>query len=698
MEDEWEDYTNASAWEELQHDVEEILIHWGLKNKGVVTHLDDDDEDIKKGTTHHSNNDPPPQGSDSTPPNTNSTNPHPDNPHNYTTDSGTMAGIQGGEIHWRAREWSVGGESTHNRLPPTTYRLTLYYGNVKAGLPRWTPGQEHLTPTMLSMLDTRQDFQLGRPFVHRIFGLSHFLIFCDVNDDTRPPNQLLSVVSVALNQCNCTLPVFVPVQERTRKYYVGLSVPGSRGAITIRYESDEAHNNPNPLLTHLSGLSTFLKRKVRRCLSQRSGGGGGGGGGGGKGSMGSGGDNGHTEQRMELDITHAVRWIWTGRTKKEHDDEWRRPFFMFSTPPSLLDVYLSRDNAAMFVKRDQQRRQRRRRRRQRRRQSHHSHHSDHSDYSDGSSSDGNSEDDQDREDDDDFSRATFSSMYMDREYWGPCCDPLNQCWIFATWPKFPEGAFVETEEYTSLNCDQAPEWYVRCHPNKNINMDSLHNDAATTGGGGGSGDGGINMATTHQIRMVRTPDKEHTPWTFMLHSMVALWKDQVHEENNNSDGDRERKRNCLSYVRFSKEDEEELEETEEENTDQEEFFDAKRILHRVQRWMNACQLDHDTTPHAPTPASRSLLQSRPTLSSFEVCHLLTELFCPSLLATRSGQKEYNTDDEEEKNKETYTAPRQGSLPMLLSIRLAALASSRGLGCFATGWCVHSLCVVIGLFN
>ena len=89
-----------------------------------------------------------------------------------------------------------------NRLPPTTYRLTLYYGNVKAGLPRWTPGQEHLTPTMLSMLDTRQDFQLGRPFVHRIFGLSHFLIFCDVNDDTRPPNQLLSVVSVALNQCN----------------------------------------------------------------------------------------------------------------------------------------------------------------------------------------------------------------------------------------------------------------------------------------------------------------------------------------------------------------------------------------------------------------------------------------------------------------------------------------------------------------
>ena len=138
--DDWEDFTNASEWEELQHNVEQILISWGLRNKGVVTHLDDNNDN----TT--------------------------------TTASGSMDGIQGGTIQWRSHEISVGTD-THHRLPPTTYRLTLYYGNVAAGLPRWSPGQEHLTPTMLSLLDTRQDFQLGKPFVHRIFGLSHFLIF-----------------------------------------------------------------------------------------------------------------------------------------------------------------------------------------------------------------------------------------------------------------------------------------------------------------------------------------------------------------------------------------------------------------------------------------------------------------------------------------------------------------------------------------
>ena len=69
----------------------------------------------------------------------------------------------------------------------------------------------------------------------------------------RPPNQLLSVASVALNNCDCTLPIFIPTQERTRKYYVGMSVPGSRGAITIRYESDEMRLNPNSMLTNLSG-------------------------------------------------------------------------------------------------------------------------------------------------------------------------------------------------------------------------------------------------------------------------------------------------------------------------------------------------------------------------------------------------------------------------------------------------------------
>ena len=37
-------------------------------------------------------------------------------------------------------------------------------------------------------------------------------------------------------------------------------------------------------------------------------------------------------------------------------------------------------------------------------------------------------------------------IYMDRNVFGPCCDPIAQLWIFASWPRFPEGAFVENHD------------------------------------------------------------------------------------------------------------------------------------------------------------------------------------------------------------------------------------------------------------
>ena len=458
--DDWEDFTNASEWEELQHNVEQILISWGLRNKGVVTHLDDNNDN----TT--------------------------------TTASGSMDGIQGGTIQWRSHEISVGTD-THHRLPPTTYRLTLYYGNVAAGLPRWSPGQEHLTPTMLSLLDTRQDFQLGKPFVHRIFGLSHFLIFQDVNDATRPSNQLLSIMTISLNQCNCTLPVFVPVKDNQRKYYRGISVPGSRGAITIRYESDESIVSNTSMLTTLSGLSEFLRRKVKQtlqnnnynhrtdrlgenCLDDSSG----------------------EKELMKLSITHAVRWIWTGRTNRnELEDEWRRPFYLRSDPPSTLDLLIGRSNQCNTWN---------------------SYYSSFNSFSsnhissNSSSSNSNSNSNSTRHEEE---------IYMDRNVFGPCCDPIAQLWIFASWPRFPEGAFVENHDYTSLNSDQAPEWYVRCHPNKNMNSSNLLDleiemeDAIENNGGK------LNSRYLSEMDI----DPTYVPWTSMLHSIIVFNSDIIEE-------------------------------------------------------------------------------------------------------------------------------------------------------------------------
>jgi hypothetical protein len=655
---EWEDYTNASEWEQLQHSVEQVLISWGLRNKGVVTHLDDDDDDDDEDDDNDNDNiDNDNSGNDTTNKGAAS-----------ASSSGTMEGIQGGTIRWRSREISTGSSlnTQHHRLPPATYRLTLYYGNVKAGLPRWSPGQEHLTPTMLSMLDTRQDFQLGRPFVHRIFGLSHFLLFCDVNDDTRPPNQLLSVVTVALNQVDCTLPVFVPVQERMRKYYVGLSVPGSRGAITIRYESDERPSNPNPMLTTLSGLSEFLRRKVRRSLQQQQQ---------------------HqettlystgtlqtttmahqqhpqqyrqqqqtTQQHLQtLTITHAVRWIWTGRTRREHDDEWRRPFYCHSHPFSELDLLLGRKKELQEEQQEE--------------------------------------------------NEEYYHHVMDRGVWGPCCDPVAQLWIFATWPKFPEGAFVESEEYSSLNSDQAPEWYVRCHPSKHIApLEEEEEEEEEEEGDKAENEQRKGM---YGEQNNNAHNSMYVPWTALLSCTLSAWKEttavSMEEDTASSTGIGDGGTNTpWTYMQW------------EECQEHENFVTAERtwgsgsdggsdgsgsdgsgsgsgdrriaenVRGRMRVWMHSEQEREQQSRHSDSSDRRRRRQrtkrSEIIASAEELSILLEQIFTP-LDQTITNQDSHDSHDSHDN--QHYTA----TLSSYLSLQLATLCRDHhGVSSLSALWC------------
>ena len=45
--------------------------------------------------------------------------------------------------------------------------------------------------------------------------------------------------------------------------------------------------------------------------------------------------------------------------------------------------------------------------------------------------------------------------------WGPFDDPVRSFCIFSIWPRFPEGAFVENEGFSSLNAEQCPQWWLR---------------------------------------------------------------------------------------------------------------------------------------------------------------------------------------------------------------------------------------------
>ena len=447
--DDWDDFTNASPWEELQQDVEQALLAWGLQDVGVVRHASQSDADTDNPTNGKGYSSP------------------------WKVNTGVLEGINGGKLHWKsvdicasergnarlrglssdrfheagrnsetngstsgtpgrtlldAVKRSTNGNRSYNPAGnASTYRLTLYYGNPKAGLPKWASDQKHLTPTMLSLLDFRQDFRLGEPFIFRCFGLSHFLLFRDVHNDACPPNQLLSIVSVALSNINCTLPVFVPLQETTRRYYAGIATPGNQGgSTTIHFETDQTKPIPSSLC-RLEGLTRLLKGKIsmvssgeERARSHSSG----------SMSMKNGADQRHI---TKLSLEHAVRLIWTARTSsitKDTEAAKDNSKFSFLWRKSrhhggilLKDLGIETKSRIPSPRRDKMEKR--------------------------------------------FAAAKVYKKCVPPT-WGPISDPLQQIWVFALWPRFPDGAFIENDNYTSLRATQAPEWWVRCSGNNSV--------------------------------------------------------------------------------------------------------------------------------------------------------------------------------------------------------------------------------------
>ena len=91
--DEWDDFTNASPWEELQRDVEQVLLAWGLRNRGAVTCVA---ETVPGGM-------PAPESSGGGAGGLGGRGV------SWPTSSGTMDGIHGGKIRWKSVEMTSGG-------------------------------------------------------------------------------------------------------------------------------------------------------------------------------------------------------------------------------------------------------------------------------------------------------------------------------------------------------------------------------------------------------------------------------------------------------------------------------------------------------------------------------------------------------------------------------------------------------------
>lgn len=80
--------------------------------------------------------------------------------------------------------------------------------------------------------------------------------------DQNEAGLLLSALTIALNNCNCTVPAFVPVLEPSRGTWIGTAVPGATGNVSIVFETDSVPElNPNQ--SCISGLLDFFKLKLQ---------------------------------------------------------------------------------------------------------------------------------------------------------------------------------------------------------------------------------------------------------------------------------------------------------------------------------------------------------------------------------------------------------------------------------------------------
>ncbi|KAG6590857.1 Rab3 GTPase-activating protein catalytic subunit [Phytophthora cinnamomi] len=84
----------------------------------------------------------------------------------------------------------------------------------------------------------------------------------DIHVDQNEAGMLLSALTMALNNCNCTIPAFVPVFEPSRGTWIGSAVPGATGNVSMSFDTDSVPElNPNQ--SCISGLLDFFKVKLQ---------------------------------------------------------------------------------------------------------------------------------------------------------------------------------------------------------------------------------------------------------------------------------------------------------------------------------------------------------------------------------------------------------------------------------------------------
>ncbi|KAL0340635.1 UNVERIFIED_CONTAM: hypothetical protein Sradi_4580300 [Sesamum radiatum] len=96
------------------------------------------------------------------------------------------------------------------------------------------------------------------------FGVKEFLVIAPQSAsgvvlDAPEASKLLSAVAIALSNCSCLWPAFVPVHDPSRKAYIGIQNMGT--VFTRRFEADRIGSQVPIKLMHLEGLYELFVSK-----------------------------------------------------------------------------------------------------------------------------------------------------------------------------------------------------------------------------------------------------------------------------------------------------------------------------------------------------------------------------------------------------------------------------------------------------
>ncbi|KAK7305454.1 hypothetical protein VNO77_43360 [Canavalia gladiata] len=96
------------------------------------------------------------------------------------------------------------------------------------------------------------------------FGVKEFLVIAPQSAsgvvlDAPEASKLLSAIAIALSNCSCLWPAFVPVHDPSRKAYIGIQSMGT--VFTRRFEADRIGSQVPIKLMHLEGLYELFVSK-----------------------------------------------------------------------------------------------------------------------------------------------------------------------------------------------------------------------------------------------------------------------------------------------------------------------------------------------------------------------------------------------------------------------------------------------------